>query len=290
MPVSETEVLTLAAQQAQIERERQRRIAQHKRAVATQGIGERTFAARTAGTPLNLFAEGDSWFDYPLSEDTIGWIGDIGTPNPLILNLAHAGDAATEMLGVSKRKRIIENLRNQENGTFDALLFSGGGNDIAGDQFCLWVLKFVAGTDPVHGVDRQRIADMIGVIEAAYVDLIKIRDDIVPACAIFLHSYDFALPTGQGVCGFGPWLKPSLDFQGWTTPSTAAGVIKEVLLSFDKLLAQLEQQHRNVIYVRTQGTLSADDWANELHPTGDGFKKIADVFVRALRVKFPGRI
>jgi len=46
----------------------------------------------------------------------------------------------------------------------------------------------------------------------------------------------------------------------------------------------------NFSVVDTQGVLSPADWANELHPYPNGFMKIADRFVTALRVKFPGRI
>ena len=287
--IRRADALITEAQQAQIEQERQNRIARHKQAVAQRGI--RTLAERKDQGLLNIFAEGDSWFDYPLSRDTIGWITADGTPQPEILNLSHYGDATTQMLGVAKRKRIIDNLQDPENGTFDALLFSGGGNDIAGDQFCLWLVQFVAGANPADAVDTQRLEDMFGVIQAAYVDLIKIRDSIIPNCVIFLHAYDFAQPTGQGVCGLGPWLKPSLDLRGWTDFPVAAEIIKEVLQRFDKVLAQLEQQYKNVVYLHTQGTLSpATDWANELHPTEQGFNKIAAVFLQALRKKFPDRI
>jgi hypothetical protein len=34
----------------------------------------------------------------------------------------------------------------------------------------------------------------------------------------------------------------------------------------------------------------ATDWANELHPTEQGFNKIAAQFLQALRKKFPGWI
>jgi hypothetical protein len=289
----QSEALTLEALHAQIEQERQRRIAEHQQAIAALGIHQFALTAKPPGTRLNILAEGDSWFDYPFYHDTIDWIRDHGAPSPLILSLAHHGDAATEMLGVSKRQRIIDNMRNPANGVFDALLFSGGGNDIAGDQFCLWVTQHVAGTDPIHGVDHQRLSDMLGVIQAAYVDLIGIRDSINKNCIIFLHAYDFAQPTGLGVCNntIGPWLQPSLNFRGWTQFAQAAAVVKEVLLGFDKLLVQIEQQHKNVVYVRTQNTLSpASDWDNELHPTVQGFNKIAGVFLRALRAKFAGRI
>lgn len=291
MAAAVLETLTVEALQTQIEQERQTRIAEHQRAVAERGLSKGILALGVGRGPLNIFAEGDSWFDYPLSRDTIGWLRADGSPHPEILSLAHHGDAATEMLGVTQRQRIIDNLRNEANGAFDALLFSGGGNDIAGDQFCLWLTQFVAGGDPGAAVNRQRLANMIGVIHAAYVDLIEIRNAINPDCLIFFHSYDFAQPTGRGVCGLGPWLKPSLDIRGWTNFSKAAQIVKEVLLSFDQLLAYLEQQHKNIVYVRTQGTLSANsDWANELHPTEQGFRKMAGIFLGALRKRFPGRI
>src|ERR1700675_811321 len=46
--------------------------------------------------------------------------------------------------------------------------------------------------------------------------------------------------------------------------SLAAEVVKEVLKTFDRLLSQIAQQNKNVIYVRTQGTLDLrSQWDNE---------------------------
>jgi hypothetical protein len=125
----------------QIEQERAQRIARHKQAIAARKLA--LVAAPGAPRTLNLFADGDSWFDYPLPvltpNDTITSIGKHGTPKPLILNLAHYGDEARDDLGVHQRERIRQNLTDRDNGTFDAILFSGGGNDTVGDQFCLWI-------------------------------------------------------------------------------------------------------------------------------------------------------
>jgi hypothetical protein len=281
-------------QRAEIERERQNRIEAHQRAISTR-LGGRAKQARIAllgGGPLNIFAEGDSWFDYPFARDIIEYLRAKGSPRPEILNLAHHGDAATEILGISQRQRIEENLTNPNNGKFEALLFSGGGNDIAGDQFVLWLKSRIDGAvAPGDAIDRQRLADIVGVISGAYQDLIAIRDTHVPTCVLFFHSYDFAQPSGKGVCGLGPWLKPSLDFRGWANFAEATEIVKEILKSLDQMLKDFEQQHPNVVYVRTQGVVDPNsDWQNELHPNRNGFNKIGAVFQAALQAKFPGRI
>jgi hypothetical protein len=292
MPELNPEALPLSLLYQQVERDREKQSEEHAREVKARDLGQKPLAQRVAGDPLNLYADGDSWFEYPLSRETIGWLRADGHPTPAINNQAHHGDTAVERLGLAKRKRLIANLNAQDHGIYDALLFSAGGNDIVGDPFVLWILKYVQGTDPAHGVDRQRLAHMLGVIKAGYDDLIAIRNGYNLDCTIFLHGYDFAFPTGKGACpGIGPWLKPSLDFQGWTDPTLAREIVKETLKEFDKLLTQIALQNSNVIYVHTQGTLnSVSDWANELHPTAAGFEKIAGKFLAAMRVKFPGRI
>jgi hypothetical protein len=277
-----------------IEGERNERIAQHKRDVAER----RALLTATPGAaqPLNLFADGDSWFDYPLPptarNDVIRSIGNHGKPQPLILNLAHYGDEARDLLGVKRRQRIIDNLSDVENGIFDAILFSGGGNDTVGNQFCLWVQNYVPGMTPSQGINVQRLAAVLGVVRSAFEDLIAIRDKILPECPIFVHAYDFAIPTNIGICDnlIGPWLKPSLVYRGWTDTAVGTLVVKEFLLQFRSTLTQVAAAHKNVIYVETQGTLAPGDWANELHPTPPGFDKIAGKFLDALRAIFPGRI
>jgi hypothetical protein len=277
-----------------IEKERSERIAQHKRDVAEH----RALLTATPGAaqPLNLFADGDSWFDYPLPptgrNDVIRSIGSHGKPQPLILNLAHYGDEARDLLGVKRRQRIIDNLSDVENGCFDAILFSGGGNDTVGDQFCLWVQNYVPGMTPSQGINVQRLAAVLGVVRSAFEDLIAIRDKILPQCPIFIHAYDFAVPTNIGICDnlIGPWLKPSLVNRGWTDPAAGTLVVKEFLLQFHSMLTQVTAAYKNVICVETQGTLAPGDWANELHPTPQGFDKVGATFLTAMRTVFPGRI
>jgi hypothetical protein len=239
----------------------------------------------TPASPPRVIADGDSWFDYPeillTGGGVINHLMDISGVK--ILSTAHYGDSVQQMLGVEKRQRIEVLLKKPG---FDILLFSGGGNDIAGDQFCLW-LKPNTGGGAVSAVDAGRLQEILGVVEDGYRDLIDIRDRCAPDCWIVTHAYDFPRPSDKGVCGLGPWLKPSLDYRGWKKAADQFVIGKMVLTQFNDMLVALEAEQRaagkNFLHVRTQGTLNPRaDWANEIHPNTAGFTKIARVFSSAL--------
>ena len=291
--------IALQSHRAAIEAELQQRIAAHQRLMLSQGL----VASRDPNRPLNLLADGDSWFDYPLSgalpiaSDVIVKLDGLISPRPTILNLAHHGDATTELLGVTKRARLLNALQEPKNGTFDAILFSGGGNDLVGDQFRLWLNDAdTVGRDPAKAIDQGALDDIIGVVETAYLDLVAARDRVDKSIPVFVHAYDFALPTDNGVCGVGPWLFPSLMSRGWmhnTGPAdlaVGAQIVRLILVQFHQLLTKLAgTAGNNIVFVETQGTLAPVEWANELHPDPAGFQKIAQKFVGPLADKFPGR-
>src|SRR5271165_6274265 len=110
-------VLPAETLQTQIKSDRASRVAQHKAAMTA-----RRSAAAPKQAPLNILADGDSWFDYPLYSDVIDWVKKTAPSGTLLLNLAHYGDAATQTLGVSRRQQIIASLRDPEQGPFDAVL------------------------------------------------------------------------------------------------------------------------------------------------------------------------
>lgn len=67
--------------------------------------------------------------------------------------------------------------------------------------------------------------------------------------------------------------------------------MKLLLTQFATMLDALSAVAKNnFVHVRTQGTLARDQWANELHPTPEGFALITAKFVAALRSRFPTRI
>jgi hypothetical protein len=146
--------------------------------------------------------------------------------------------------------------------------------------------------DPAQGINLQRIGNIFGVVESAYLDLIRIRDAFAPHAPIFVHAYDFAIPTGISACHLaGPWLQPSLIDRGWPGLAPGTLIVKTILVQFRAMLERLANDPaHNMVLVETQGTLAPGDWANELHPTGAGFGKIAGRFRDALATRFANRI
>ncbi len=272
---------------------------QSKIALFKSALAKRTAAGVAApAAPLAILAHGDSWFDYPLSgndpslapTDIVAQLASMGNVNPNILNLSQWGDATTAEMSWPKQQRMITALTEPANwlgGKPDAILFSGGGDDIAGDQFCIYLDYDTFST---AGLNAQRFQDALDMVEASYLDLFAFRDRYAPGVPIFGHCYDFAIPNGAHPVCAGPWLKPACDFCGYDL-AQATAIVRQALTKFRNLLMTLSDDHANdFILVDTQGTLQTADWANELHPFPQGFKKIAGKFVDALRNHFPGRI
>ncbi len=252
-------------------------------------------AAAPARPPLQIFAEGDSWFDYPVPFFGGGVVPRLerrlGVP---ILSLAKAGDEVRNMLGVEEREILAQQLEDGSpaGGRWDVLLFSGGGNDIVGNPMALWIQDFNKSVPPANLISTSRFTAALALVRAGYEDLITLRDTISPTTHLVFHGYDFAIPDGRGICGFGPWLKPTFDLRGFPARTAATAVVKAMLLQFAAMLQALAPLHNAVTFINTQGTLPpvTSSWDNELHPSKNGFDMIAAVFHTNLKTLFPGRV
>ena len=252
--------------------------------------------AAPSEAPLQVIAEGDSWFDYPIPFFGGGIIprleDRLGVP---ILNLAKAGDEVRFMLGVEERKILEKQLREgcPAGGPWDVLLFSGGGNDIVDNPMALWVRDFNPSVPPPKLINQPRYDAALALVQAGYEDLITLRDTLSPGTHLVFHAYDYAIPDGRGVCFLGPWLKPTFDLRKFPSNSTTAfAVVKEMLKQFAALLETLESTHNGVTFINGQGTLIpvTNSWHNELHPSKEGFNKFADIFHQKLKALFPSRV
>lgn len=261
-----------------------------------KGVGPKGGGAGSGFAPLQILAEGDSWFDYPVPFFGGGVIprlqNRVGVP---ILSLAKAGDEVRYMLGVKERKVLAQHLLDGSpaGGGWDVLLFSGGGNDIVDNPMALWVRDFQEGVPPAELVHWPRFEAALALVRAGYEDLIEMRDRHSPDTHLVFHGYDFALADGRGACGlFGPWLKPTFDLRGFPPDGPAArGVVKAMLLRFAEMLTELATRTK-VTFVNGQGTLPLrpSSWDNELHPSSAGFDRFATLFHAKLRELFPERV
>jgi hypothetical protein len=257
--------------------------------------GGAPLASTAASGPLRVFAEGDSWFDYgvpffgggviPRLEDRLG------VP---ILNLAKGGDETRFMLGVKQRQLIARHLADgcPDGQPWDLLLFSGGGNDIVDEPLALWLNPFDATKPTKQLLNQSRFATALAMVQAAYEDLIVMRNQLSPSTHLAFHGYDYAIPDGRGVCHLGPWLKPAFDLHGYPADLLAStAVVKEMLTQFGAMLATLAKKP-GVTFINAQGRLPPvkASWHNELHPSKAGFNQVADRFKAEITVLFPGRV
>lgn len=109
---------------------------------------------------------------------------------------------------------------------------------------------------------------------------------------IVLHTYDyFTARDSPGGLGFGPWLYHA--FSKFGIPMTEWISVTDGLV--DRLASTLEatKQHPNVHLVPTRGVLIrasptavgvSGDWANELHPSRVGYRKLAAVYQAQLDI------
>lgn len=272
---------------------------------ATAKATEAAIVTERAQTAGYLIAIGDSWFDYPI-HDVLTKLDDNYGYN--IESSAHKGDPVEAMVSdvgqLDKFARLLDKV-TALGATPKAILISGGGDDIAGDEFGMLINEY---NTPIAGWNEQVVAGVIDTrIAGAYrmmfstVNLIC-RQSLGKTLPILVHGYDYPVPDGRGFLGGwgplpGPWLKPGFDEKRFSDLSVTTKMIAQLIDRFNTMLRNLLQEpgFDNVHYVDVRGTLSAatdyrDWWANELHPTGgdplfpgkDGFGAVAAKFQAVL--------
>lgn len=222
----------------------------------------------------DLLAIGDSWFWYPFNNLLIP-IWGLWAGAKTILAQGKVGAEATELAEGNWLKDFRAALKGYD--TVRGVLVSAGGNDFAGMDDMSRILKpdcsaAVAGIDCFDPVATEQLLfhDVVDAYGALLDEVKKHR----PEALVFLHNYDYAVPTGIGVLGFGHWLKAPMDIVRVPIPVQALAV-DYLINTFNDALAQVQKDYPDhVLIVDSRGTLTEADWANELHPTPSGFSKL----------------
>jgi hypothetical protein len=167
----------------------------------------------------------------------------------------------------------------------------GGGNDIVGDPMTLWVRDHAAGKSAAQLLHGERFDTALALVRAGYEDLIALRDRVSPSTHLRFHTCDFAIPNGRGICGKGPWLRPTFVARGYPDTEIRFQVVQEMLRRFATMLKSLAQPG-SITGIDGQGLLppGTGSWHNELHPSKRGFLAFADRFRDELRRLFPDRL
>ena len=235
-----------------------------------------------------LIAEGDSWFDYP-GGDILSALEDLGFE---VEGDAHWGDTLEDMSFNPRQLgdfyRTISKVKAR--GVVPrALLLSGGGNDLAGDEFAMILDHASSGLPTINPTVLAGLIDVRLRVSLAHwigsVDAVAQRVFRQPI-RIVLHGYDYPVPDGRGFTigpmrVKGPWLRPAFWLKGHSNLQRNRSFMRDLIDRLNEMQISLmaELNLPNLVHADLRNTLSSvlyeNDWDNELHPTEAGFRALA---------------
>jgi lysophospholipase L1-like esterase len=258
---------------------------------------ERLVRPTESAKRIKVVAEGDSWFSYFPVYDVLAQLrrGKWSVVYD-VEDRAKAGALLNDMV---YGRDMVDTYQLLEKHRPDVFLFSGGGNDIAGQE--LFVLLYHKKAIELHAglprINRKIIEGLVDeVFRQAYLDMLALvrwkADQLgLTNLPIVFHGYDYAIPDGRGWAGGlgplpGPWLDPSLTRKGYdrkVDKDVRRTIVRELIDAFNAMLKDVANSDPHAHYVDLRGTLADAEWGNELHPTKKGFKAVAGKIEGVLR-------
>ncbi len=222
--------------------------------------------------------------------------------------LSRNGDTIAEM--ASEENGQLWNIL--DNRKVDALVLSGGGNDIV-DRLCRdrdilsgkkkpsgWkpLLKRwnATATKPTELINGGQLTALLKGIEGDYKKILaRLGTGKSKGAQVLAHDYTFLKPSGipskailglAGVFGNGPWLKPSLVAAGYPAKEIdkmGQKVCDHVMRQFSKTLAGLQTGNKNFCLVSSQKVDGLDGYLiDELHLNRTGCMFVAIEIMKKL--------
>jgi len=259
-------------------------------------------------------AQGDSWFSIGALPPTrtTRVVAELRLErSTVVVNCAKPGAVLQRMTNTSKEVQFLKLLRGKMALKWDALLISGGGNDLidavgsaptgAPNQRLLRT-PAERGNGPLAGADYisepgwQVFTDHIS---AVFNQLVDERDSGVnrPTPLVW-HNYARVMPRPSGAgLGFGPWLLPAIDL--YQVPAADRLLVSDELIGrLGKLVADIiaarkakdpdcnlhvaDSQSAGLDLAAAGSTDESGDWMNEIHPTRNGYRKVAGAYAAVL--------
>lgn len=234
-----------------------------------------------------IAAQGDSWFDYP-GADVLSVLEE--RHGYRVASCAHRGETLESMAYDPAQGRKLARLFGDD--MPDAVLISGGGNDIAGDELAVILNHASSGltaiNEPVLEGVMTRLACAFRSLCFGVSGLSRVTyGREIP---IVLHGYGYPIPDGRGYMGGasvlpGPWLRPSLVSKGHGAIEDGTRIMRTLIDAFAEMLRAVASspglEHVHVLDLRSTLVASGQYrnlWADELHPTPAGFTTVAEAF------------
>jgi len=197
---------------------------------------------------------GDGWLNYPL---ILKDIGDQLSEDYAVLSLANAGNCIEAAL--ARDTEVPPEV--------EFVLISAGLCELFGeDGVAAVVADPSAGDSPLVGAAERKL----GSVEAKLEIMIDSLIVAVPDAQIAIHGYDY-LPPIQPDHSLGKQLA-ARGYQG----GAATDISRQIIDEFNKIVFALAAERPRVSFIDLRGSLSNQEWYDQLFPTNEGFKKLAD--------------
>lgn len=289
----------------------------------SQNRRNKKFIKKLKKNPLaiRVVAEGDSWFEHPVSDDVIDWIDHLGGKDTAIYSLARGGDFLTNIL--EEREYITELSIISP----DVFLVSAGGIELVNHRRVALMVNAEGGCvdetfKQQHPLIRKVLEDeflspeikakierglrffnreyfaLIAILELKYKYMIKQLRKKFPDLKMICHGYDYPIPSFRR----GPWTKPIARLmrivgdngRHFKQPMLIKRILKQedqndiafaMLYLFNEMLHELVHDDvfgREVYLVDCRGYAKTEDWFDELHLEPKKIEKVAEVFVQCM--------
>jgi lysophospholipase L1-like esterase len=239
-----------------------------------------------------LISGGDSWFSFASEPNVIDILDDPAGSGRSgrqrawsLLRLENGSDELVTALSAGHRgelRAVLDRIPAQ------ALLWSGGGNDLIGADLLPLLLPYRAGAKPAECIHAERLERRLRRLEDFYRELVDLVLDDGGDLTLFLNSYDYPQPCEKPVKLLGskltgPWLGPAFRERGYPPGHPLEREVPRLLI--DRFCAMVDRIaagcRGRLVRVETRGAVGAD-WADEIHPNSDAARRVAERFERAL--------
>ncbi|WP_377156284.1 hypothetical protein ACFJIX_28980 [Roseateles sp. UC29_93] len=260
---------------------------------------------RQGRTDFNQFvpviAHGDSWGSFGSLPtwltgslfNALDFGKDVG-----IVNYAMPGQLLRDLPDAKKFSKFNQAMTARGAPNWRALMISGGGNDLIdwirrspGFDLSQRILRRQdewqdASLGVARYLSQSGWTNLCEELMEAYVKLDALRDGNFAGMVIITHVYDYMTPRFAPVIGGGSnaWMAPAFEMAG--IPKGDWNAVAHVLVDWfhDFLEHQVKARIGGFLVLDTRGgstpaapgtTGVSNDWANEIHLTAQGYKKLA---------------